>query len=122
MKNKLVIGLWLSFVFIFIGCTSSPYHAPSSQETRSLTGTKWVYVDEDWSYEVEFANNGILKTTHPNDKTPDDDFWEQKGDIVFLYFNNRFSTYEGQFITNDLIKGIGKSSFGSWEFELKRIK
>ena len=118
MKNKWIVGLWVLFSLILFSCSS----LPSSQSTRSLTGTKWVYIDEDWTYDVEFINDGILETTHPNDRTPDNDFWEQEGDIVFLFFNNKFSIYEGQFITDDLIKGTGKNLSDSWDFELYRIK
>jgi hypothetical protein len=89
----------------------------------SIAGTRWEYSDEEWSYEIEFGVNGRLITTHTNDTTPDNDYWEQEGNIVRFSFNNFYSEYEGEILTEDRIKGVAHNAKEeSWNFQLIRIE
>lgn len=86
-----------------------------------LAGTKWHYADEQWQYDLEFAANGVLHTTHPNDKTPDNDSWEQDGANVNIYFNNKFSQYKGTLSGNNLMSGTATNKKGAtWTWKASR--
>lgn len=107
----------ISLVFI-TGCSSS--RGPKAL-SADLTGTQWNYTDNDWSYAIAFLQNGKLSSEHPNDQTPDNDQWEQKGKRVTFYFNNKFSSYYGIRVSKDTIRGVGNNAERTWKFILTRI-
>lgn len=115
-------GLFIVFtnaLLIMGGCATD---APVSVDSApSLVGSKWHYADEQWQYDVEFASNGVLHTTHPNDKTPDNDTWEQDGATVNFYFNNKFSQYKGTLSGNNMMSGSATNKKGSsWTWKATR--
>ncbi|MBL7825684.1 MAG: hypothetical protein JNJ57_03565 [Saprospiraceae bacterium] len=87
---------------------------------KDLTNTTWVYVDNDWTYEIHFMKNGALTTTHPNDKTVGNDTWEQKKASVYFYFNDRYSIYEAQRKGKRMMIGTGKNQSDSWAFTMTK--
>ena len=86
----------------------------------NLTGTKWLYSDKDWTYEVYFKKNGKLLTTHPNDKTKGNDYWEQSNTTVDFYYNDKYSIYNGKQVGQDTIVGIGRNQNDTWEFRMTK--
>jgi hypothetical protein len=122
VKFSLTLGALMFLGSWFIGCSSvQTLNSGVSSGTINMAGTRWTYSDEDWTYEMEFLNNGILRTTHPNDKTPDNDFWEQNGNTIRISFNNRYSIYEGHIISDKFIQGLATNINNQrWDFEMKR--
>lgn len=118
MRSKSLI--FLALAILAVGCAGL-YHS-GSDSYINVKNTKWIYVDTDASYTVIFKGNGHLKTTNPNDKTPDNDFWEQEGAVVRFNFNNKYSNYEGHFAGCDTIRGTGRNSDESWDFQMTRKK
>ena len=116
MKKLILISLIFT---ILIGC--SPLRKLTESEI-SVTGSTWEYTDEDWTYQIEFIENGTIKSTHPNDNTPENDSWNQSRNQIHFEFNDGFSKYDGKMKTIDLIVGNGKSTSGKWKWKMKRIK
>ncbi|WP_053991490.1 hypothetical protein [Mangrovimonas sp. TPBH4] len=88
----------------------------------SLEETLWAYSDADWTYQIRFAKNGILETTHPNDTSKENDIWQQNGDEVILEFNDGFSKYTGKMIAPNVIEGTAKSKYATWQWRMERIE
>lgn len=90
-----------------------------------LTETTWHYTNPDQykttNYDITFSPQGILTTTHPNDRTPHNDFWQQKGDSVFFQYNNKYSEYKGRIIHPGLIEGTAANHIDSWTWKLERF-
>ena len=116
MKKIIIISL---ITTIFIGC--SPLKKLTESEI-SVAGSTWEYSDDDWTYQIEFNENGKIKSTHPNDSTSENDSWNQLRTQIHFEFNNGFSKYDGKMKTVDLIVGEGKSKSGKWKWKMKRIK
>ncbi len=88
-----------------------------------ISGTKWHYMDTDWEYDIEFLSDGTLRTQHPNDNSPNNDTWEQSGEKVYFYFNNKYSIYDGSFSGNNIISGTAESEKGAvWNWKATRIE
>ena len=85
MKKIILISL---FSIIFIGC--NPLKKLTESEI-SISGSTWEYSDEDWTYQIEFDENGKIKSTHPNDSTPENDTWNQLRNRIHFEFNDGFS-------------------------------
>jgi outer membrane biogenesis lipoprotein LolB len=107
-----------SALLMMSGCASSP----SSDGATSLTGSKWHYTDADWQYDIEFAGGGVLRTTHPNDKSKDNDTWEQDGNTVNFYFNNKFSTYNGTLSGNQLSGSASNKNGAKWTWKATKAQ
>jgi hypothetical protein len=131
MNNKVVLNNLIIIVLILVllpivGCTTNKQVLNSSSTFSEwvIAGSRWLYTDYEREKIIIFWENGILKTfeTDGIEYGDDEDFWEQNGKEIYFYYSNKFSTYEGLFVTNNLIKGIGKNAINSWEFELKRIE
>lgn len=116
MKKLILIP---SILIILTGC--NPLKNVTESEI-SVEGSTWEYYDEDWTYQIEFKENGKIKSTHPNDNTPENDSWTQSGSEIHFEFNDGFSNYDGKMKSVNLITGIGKSTSGKWEWKMKRIK
>ena len=91
------------------------------RQRNSLTGTEWIYSDNDWTYEIRFDKNGKLWTTHPNDDTEGNDYWKQKDNkTVEFSYSDRYSVYDGKLIGRDTIVGTGRNHTDSWEYQMIR--
>ena len=120
--NKGLLILLTSVLLTLTGCGSSPTKKSAVNQTPPINNTKWHYMDSDWEYNMEFLSSGLMRTNHPNDTTPNNDNWEQKGEMVIFYFNDRYSTYRGKFINRDLISGTATSKNGAtWRWKIKRL-
>lgn len=109
-----------SSLLMMAGCADTPTPMATEAAT-SLSGSKWHYADEQWQYDLEFAANGVLKSTHPNDKSKDNDTWEQDGVNVNFYFNNKYSQYKGILSGNNLMSGTATNKQGSsWNWKATR--
>jgi hypothetical protein len=117
-------GLFVVFTHALLvmgGCATDTATPVPAEAAPSLSGSKWHYADEQWQYDLEFAANGVLLTTHPNDKTKDNDTWEQDGVNVNFYFNNKFSQYKGALSGNNLMSGTATNQKGStWNWKATR--
>ena len=96
---------------------------PAPPSKPSITGTKWHYIDADWQYDLEFAANGVLLNSHPKDKSKDNDSWEQDGDNVNFYFNNKFSHFSATLSENKQMSGTATNKKGSsWTWKASLIE
>jgi len=90
-----------------------------------LTGTKWIVIpeegDEDsWpsQYIIEFLENNILFDSYPNDGH----CWEQKNNIIIIYWSNYTATSVGFIVSENIIRGILINSNGYFgNFRMERI-
>jgi outer membrane biogenesis lipoprotein LolB len=115
-------GLFVVFTgaLLMSGCATQ---TPAPDNVASLEGTTWHYADKDWQYDLEFAPNGVLHTTHPNDKTRDNDTWEQSGETIHFYYNDKFSHYTGTVSGNNLMMGTATNKKGSsWDWKASRAE
>jgi hypothetical protein len=87
-----------------------------------MTGTTWTLtyydkaVSQQYTYDLTFLAGGKLSNTHPNDNTPDNDGWEQAGNVVTIYFNDAYATYTGT-ISGNTISGTASNIVGStWDW------
>lgn len=85
-----------------------------------ITGTVWKYKDYERKYTLSFLENGVLRSTHPNETTPDNDKWWTSGDTLYFSFNDRYAVYYGLCYGPGKIKGIGRNKKSSWKFTLSR--
>ena len=123
IKTGLLI-LFTSSLLVMSGCaTDTPAPEPTAEAAPNLTGSKWHYADDQWQYDIEFAANGVLKTTHPNDKTKDNDTWDQDGANLNFYFNNQFSQYKGTLSGTNFMYGTATNKKGSsWAWKATRAE
>ena len=97
--------------------------APIISSTRpNLLNTKWKYSDDDSSYQIEFAADGVLKKFKAN-KSTGKHRWIQEGSNIEFYFNNRTSFYRGKFSGQNLITGTATSKHAqeSWHWKAVRL-
>ncbi|MDW7693344.1 hypothetical protein R9C00_01195 [Flammeovirgaceae bacterium SG7u.111] len=87
----------------------------------NITETIWHYVDDDISYQLHFAANGQLFTTHPHDVTPDNDVWKQSEGVIHFSYNNNFSVYEGTMVHEGLIEGTARNKNHEWKWKAYRV-
>jgi len=88
----------------------------------SLTSSYWYYSDDDdVHYEIYFRPDGHISSYHPNDATPENDYWKQKGNTIRLYMNDRHASYKGQIINDTTMLGKGKSKGFRWTWKAKFI-
>ncbi|MEY4768481.1 MAG: hypothetical protein RL637_1120 [Pseudomonadota bacterium] len=122
MKFSQLSGhLLFASVLSLTACATTGNNA-NSEDIPSLVGTKWHYTDKQWNYDIEFAENGVLHSRHPNDKTPDNDTWEQDRDTVKFYYNNKFSQYQGVLSGANVMSGTAKNTKGNtWEWSATRV-
>jgi hypothetical protein len=107
---------WILVCVLFL--SSCGLHQKQASGSYSLTNTKWVYIDNDWTYDVYFKKGGKLLTTHPNDHTKGNDSWEQNSTVIKFYYNDKFSSYSGTLIGKDTIIGTAQNQTKTWEFKL----
>ncbi len=117
----------IKFCFLLIASTFSGTfniggtEKPATDFDFSLQETVWRYEDGDLSYEIMFSEDGKLVSTHPNDMTPFNDFWEQEGNIIKFSYNDGFSVYEGTINHRNLITGKASNASAKWQWKLYRI-
>lgn len=88
----------------------------------SISGTQWLYSDNVLEYKIDFNKNGKITTTHPNDKTPDNDSWTQSGGEIYFQFNDGFSKYNGRMKSMTKIRGKASSENDNWNWTLTKIQ
>lgn len=116
MFKLIAIVLTLSLV----GCSTL---SRMSDDELSISGTTWNYTDDDGdNYNITFGANGRMQTTHPNDRTDDNDYWSQTGTLVEFEYNDGYSKYTGKMKSTKLITGSAQSVAGKWKWKLKRIE
>lgn len=123
--NRGLLIIFTSLLLMQTACTNKepPVSTGTVNAFPILNNTKWHYMDSDWEYDIEFLSNGTLRTQHPNDRTPNNDVWEQNNGKVYFYFNDKYSVYQGVFSGNDIISGTAKSKTGvSWDWKAVRVK
>jgi len=99
-----------------------------SQDTFSLIGTEWIFIDDDeddetreYPYIIKFSDYGVLIVLLDKDITPDDDTWTQNNDTVIFYYNDMYVQHKGVIINDKFIEGVATNINGlSWRFRLIR--
>jgi len=123
MKKRIEMKTWICILItaiLFVGCN---LFKKQPAAYTPIKGTSWVYVDADWIYDITFEEGGKLRSKHPNDITPDNDFWKQSGVKVNFEFNKGYTKYQGEMQTKDLITGIATNEAKqTWKWELRRKK
>jgi hypothetical protein len=87
----------------------------------NLVGSTWRYEDDDISYDIIFGEEGVLITTHPNDMTPANDFWRVENQKIRFSFNDEFSVYVGEMVSDNLILGYASNSRFKWKWRAFRV-
>ena len=113
ISEKVQLLLIVSILILVQSCASV-------QPLMTLTGSVWRYRDRDRNYTLSFLENGVLRSTHPNDVTPDNDKWWTSGDTLYFSFNDRYAIYYGLAYGSSKIKGEGRNSKKVWKFTLHR--
>ena len=89
----------------------------------NLSSTTWRYRggSENSNYDISFLPGGVLKSTHPNDTSPDNDFWIQNGTEIEFSFNDGYVTYTGSFKSANKITGKATNKVNkTWKWKLTR--
>jgi len=89
----------------------------SCQTTPSVVGTRWslsidIPGERFYKHDIIFHAGGRLENHHPNDRTPDNDTWEQRGSTVILHINSDFITYTGHFQDARTLTGVARNVRG----------
>ncbi|NOQ35439.1 MAG: hypothetical protein GQ569_06035 [Methylococcaceae bacterium] len=124
--NSGLLIVFTSLLLMQTGCSTSgqkPIDEKPENVLPSLTNTKWHYMDSDWEYDIEFLPDGLMRTKHPNDRTPSNDSWQQKGEKVVFFFNEKYSVYRGKFSGRNVISGTAASKGGAtWKWKAVRVE
>ena len=101
---------------------------PELTRSSSLAGTTWRFVytgtkesygrDNTWSKSIEFFSDGrwMVRNIEPFADI-EHEYWEQSGDIVHLYSNDKYTTYVGT-VSGDGMSGTASNVLGkSWTWE-----
>lgn len=130
------------FVFIsllavvFTGCKKEVYEAKETRpiireekveevKTIDVSGTTWRYTDSehDWDFEITFEKGGAIKTTHKDDKTPDNDTWAMEGERLVFNINDEYAIYKGKFLNDKLVKGKARNTLSKgWRWKLEKLE
>lgn len=89
-----------------------------------LEGTTWRYTAEAYNrdYLLSFLAQGRLLSKHPNERSPDNDFWEQRGNKLQFSYNDGYSVSTGYLVRPDYIKGNSRNKKGEeWVWELHLV-
>lgn len=111
-----------SFLFILLLVISSSCSLLQKEALIDLEGTTWRYADEayDRDYRISFLAQGRLLAEHPNERTPDNDYWEQHGNKLIFTYNDGYSVSTGLIISSDYIRGKTRNEKGvEWEWEMR---
>lgn len=124
-NNGLLI-VCASLLLTLTGCATTPEPLPENlviKNALNLTNSKWSYSDSELSYEIEFLPDGMIRSSHPHERTPNDDKWEQSDHVVNIYLNNRYSILQGKLLSPNQMTGSAKNEAGEgWEWKASRIK
>lgn len=110
----------ISFTLLVAGIHFLMQNCASVQSLVPVTGSVWNYRDHDRKYTLSFLENGVLRSTHPNDITPDNYKWWTSGDTLYFSFNDRFAVYYGVCYGPSKIKGMGRNNKKTWKYTLTR--
>lgn len=113
-------------LFLFILSLLSLSSCSLLQKDRliDLEGTTWRYTDEAFQrdFRISFLAQGRLLSHHPNERTPDNDYWEQHGNKLIFSYNDGYSVSTGRIIRPDYIKGKTRNEKGDeWEWEMQLL-
>jgi len=97
-----------------------------------LAGTRWklMYtIDDDFEdreFVIEFMEGGFFRSFTPAGSVygyETENEWEKDGKTLSFHFTNKYSSYTGEFLTADLLRGTAENVRNlSWDFELIRIE
>lgn len=99
----------------------------NSVYVKDITNSRWHVIYENpgfghVEYDVVFLPGGKLFNDHPNEATPDNDRWSQKGNTVEMRFNDNFAIYKGRLTDATHMNGTAQSSTGGdWEWSAELI-
>ncbi len=92
-----------------------------SAKPVSASESFWRYTDDDLSYELLFKSDGHIYSYHPNDASPENDFWKQHGGKITLTMNDGYAIYKGRFINDSTITGKARSKGFQWKWSAKFV-
>jgi hypothetical protein len=120
MQRCLIILAFLAVVFSS-GLLTAQSHA------ASLAGSEWIFIDDELSrergvpYLIKFAANGVLNVMNDRDTTPNNDRWEQYGDTIVFWYNDKYAKHVGTMVNSNFIVGsVTNVKDLSWNFRLVR--
>ena len=122
MNNQIRLTNFIIIVITMTLLSSCYSYRYKNLKAPLIEGTTWVFSSKYRTYEITFEKDGKISSTHQNDNTPENDFWEQDGMVLNFYFNDKYSSYEGKFNREDLIKGTATSKKGKWKWILELKK
>ena len=111
-NSRALAFILLLALFSFTQCNSSKI---------TLASTYWRYTDEDLSYEVYFKPDGHIYSYHPDDASPENDFWKQKGKKITMTMNDHYSVYKGKLINDSTLVGQASSPGFKWKWSAKFV-
>jgi len=103
--NKLYFIFLL--IILLIGCNNKIL-TQENEQIINITGTKWLFIEEDPDDNgmppivIDFQENGILHDRMLNDGHT----YEQRENIVIIYWNQYEAASIGFLVSDHLIKGI----------------
>ncbi|MDF2456758.1 MAG: hypothetical protein K0R51_2751 [Cytophagaceae bacterium] len=86
-----------------------------------LASTYWRYTDDDVSYEILLKPDGHIYSYHPDDASPENDFWKQRGKKITLTMNDSYAVYKGKLINDSTMVGNGSSKGYRWNWNAKFV-
>ena len=113
--NKYTLQLAL---ILFVAVYSMQCH---STKQGSISSTYWRYTDEDLSYEFLLKSDGHIYSYHPNDASPENDFWKQHGKKIVLNMNDNYAIYKGKLINDSTMVGKAHSKGFHWIWTAKFV-
>ena len=93
----------------------------SSGKSISVSSSFWRYTDDDLSYEFLFKPDGHIYSYHPNDASPENDFWKQRGKKITLTMNDDYAVYQGKLINDSTLVGKASSKGFRWKWSAKFV-
>lgn len=112
------INTFIKTVILIISCF---FYWGCTNHNKSLASSYWRYTDEDLSYEIFFKPNGHLYSYHPNDSSPENDYWKQRGKKITLRMNDNYAVYKGKLIQDSIMIGNGSSKGYKWKWSAKFV-
>jgi len=119
----ITILIFLTQACGFLNKNSKNNYVVSKNE---IINCKWAYSEDkeaNLKYEITFLENGIFQSTHPNERTPDNDTWEIINNQLHFYSNNKYAHYTCTYASENILKGSSKNVKDlTWNWELRKIK
>ena len=123
--SRFFTGYLALFTLFSMGCaTSSPGEGPTTPAApRALAGTSWeiqiIDPPENERFVLTFVTDGVLRSNHPRDTTPDNDRWTATEDGVSFSFNDGYARYNARFTAEGTMEGEASNvTDAHWRFVL----